>query len=263
MRWGKYLWTAALCLATVAAFGATESEPNNDRASADGPISFPETLTGQFFNDGGAIQEDYWSFSATAGSTYTFVGSLNTNLGGGDIALDLENSAGGVLASEDENFGMDAETLEWTATAAGTYYLVVWNASGTPDGIANWSVNCSVSTGDSTPPAWSGSNIGLDTAIRQISGTSVDLTWFQANDDVTPLNEIKYQIFYDTVEANVFAAGPKTMVTGSLTTTINGLAAGSTYYFAVRAEDASGNRETNTVIQTVPPVSSVSDWRAR
>ena len=126
----------------------TESEVNDTRGSADGPISFNETLTGglpgSYMGDSPNPQ-DYWSFIATAGHSYTFTANpqnCSTMVSPLDLALDIENSSGGIVTQVDAGGDCDSEVLNWSCSSSGTYYLVVWEATGTPQGIAWYTVNC-------------------------------------------------------------------------------------------------------------------------
>ena len=127
----------------------TESEPNDSSSSADGPINFNETLTGGLpgsYGGDSSSPQDWWSFSAVAGRTYTFnaqaTNCSSAMLGGLDLALDIENSSGSVVAQEDSGFDCDSETIVWNCSSSGTYYLVVWEATSTPDGISGYTVSC-------------------------------------------------------------------------------------------------------------------------
>ncbi|MEN6626257.1 MAG: fibronectin type III domain-containing protein [Candidatus Sumerlaeia bacterium] len=97
---------------------------------------------------------------------------------------------------------------------------------------------------DTSAPTYSGT-AGIK-SVERVDGASADIEWYQATDNVTSAANIDYEIYYDTVQANVFTAGVKKTVTGSLTTTITGLNATSAYYVGVRAVDAADNRETNS-----------------
>ena len=68
------------------------------------------------------------------------------------------------------------------------------------------------------------------------------------------------RFFYATHPADVFSA-PKASVTGALTTTIQELDPHASYYVGVRAEDESGNRETNTqILVSDPELSANRAW---
>lgn len=143
-------WFIILAICLVA-FGAwadkTESEPNDDRFSADGPITFNETLTGglpgSYGGDSG-FPQDYWSFTGIAGNSYTFTATPQNSsfIAPLDLAIDLENSSGSIIASRDVNGDHQPETLNWACTANGTYYLVIYEATGIPNAIAWYTCSC-------------------------------------------------------------------------------------------------------------------------
>lgn len=97
---------------------------------------------------------------------------------------------------------------------------------------------------DTTAPTFAGAATG--TAI----GTSaVQLTWLAASDDVSPADDIVYNVYMAET------SGEQDLDTPTLTTpagatgalvTDRGLRAGVQYFFVVRAEDRAGNEDTNT-----------------
>jgi hypothetical protein len=106
---------------------------------------------------------------------------------------------------------------------------------------------------DVTAPTYAGT-VGLLTAERLVGNTSTRLTWSQAQDNVTAAGALRYDIYYSTSQATVFSAGVKQTVTADTTVVIDNLTALQTYYFAVRARDEAGNRESNTVIKENKPI---------
>lgn len=123
-----------------------EIEMNNDRGSANGPINFNESLRGTLQNDGGQpTLDDYWSFSATAGDTYIFTGIPRNTLPFGkglDIDLAIENASGQTIALAIANGDNQTEILNWLCPADGTYYLVVFEGTATPNGISTYETQC-------------------------------------------------------------------------------------------------------------------------
>lgn len=125
----------------------TETEPNDARAFANGPINFDETLTGGLpgiYGGDSSFPQDYWVFTGVAGHQYEFVANPQNSsfVAPLDLALDIEDSGGTVLVSQDDNGDHLSETLNWTCPADGTYYLIVWEATGTSNAIAWYTVNC-------------------------------------------------------------------------------------------------------------------------
>ncbi|MCX7011146.1 MAG: hypothetical protein NTW86_01030 [Candidatus Sumerlaeota bacterium] len=136
----------AVCLTAWA--NQPETEPNGDRFSASGPINFNETLIGglpESYGAEGGFPQDYWSFSAVAGRGYQFVATPKNTLPSQplDIGLEIWDASGGApVASKDAAGGNQAETLIWTCPVggSGTYYLCIYEATGTPNGIAHYEI---------------------------------------------------------------------------------------------------------------------------
>jgi hypothetical protein len=257
-----FLLVVCVCGLSGLAFGLGETETNNDRSEANGPFSFPDTITGNLQNDGGGIV-DYFEFSATAGNSYQFYGTITGGALGADLGLDIENSSS-ILATADANGDGQPETLNWSAPSSGTFYLVVYEATNTPNGISSYNVSASItSTGpDIAAPTWPGGTAGVNTVTRLAGNTSAEVTWFQASDDVTAQNEILYNIYYSTTQGTVFSGGVKTTQTGTLSKQISGLLPDATYFFGVRAKDATGNTDNNTrTVQNDPlPSAAGASW---
>jgi hypothetical protein len=130
----------------------TESEPNNSRLDLGvKTFNIGDTLRGGLpggYGAEGTFPQDYWQFSATAGTSYTFVGNPKnyTVMAPLDIDLDLENSGGGFVARADFYGDNQVETLNWTCTTSGTYYLVVYEGAGTPNGVAYYDTDTSITS---------------------------------------------------------------------------------------------------------------------
>lgn len=142
----RLMTLALLSMLATAAWALNESEPNEGIPQAN-PFTIGDTLVGGlpegFGAEGSSPPLDYWSFSATAGIQYTFNGTVvNGGIQSLDIALDLENNST-ILASADNGAGNQPETLNWTAPSSGTFYLVVWEATGTINAFARYNVTTS------------------------------------------------------------------------------------------------------------------------
>jgi len=140
------LFVVLLCAGFVFA-NQTESPPNGDSSNADGPITFNnEVLTGGL--PGGWLYEsvpdlDYWSFTGTNGYNYTFTGvPKNFMMNSLYIGLDIENSVGSILKSETASVPNQTVVSNWTCGSNGTYYLVVWEATGYQNGTAYYEITC-------------------------------------------------------------------------------------------------------------------------
>lgn len=123
----------------------TESEPNDSRGSANPMNAFNTTLTGglpgSFGNTGNPFFEDFWSFSAVNGISYNFAATGGNVVFPMDIGLEIQNSAGGVLVTRDNNGDNLGENLTWVAPSTGTFYLIVYEATNIANGGASYTVN--------------------------------------------------------------------------------------------------------------------------
>lgn len=241
------------------AWAVEESEPNDDTGSAN-LFSIPGNASGTLQNDGGGVL-DYFRFTLAAPGTYRFAGTVTGGSFGADLFLGVTNSSGGVLDAADVNADGGSETLEYTFTTAGTYYLLVAEATGTPNAISTYNVVVTSTGPDIAPPTWVGEVHGIDTVTRLQGNTTANVTWHQATDNVTAQAAIRYDIYYSTVLANIFTEGVKKTVTGGLSTTLSGLTATATYFVAVRARDEANNRDINTrSLQLAPLPNAAQSW---
>ncbi len=93
---------------------------------------------------------------------------------------------------------------------------------------------------------------GLMSAVDVQYGGAVSLSWKAADD---PTGPITYNIYVSTVHGGqdfstpdfTYTPYPTPIPGDTVTYTVEGLVNGQTYYFVVRAEDAEGNEDTNTV----------------
>ncbi len=151
-------FAAAIATATAlvsTAFAVTESEPNDVRAFADTVGSFPATLNGTLANDAGSFgtYDDYWSFTATAGSTYDFAASGGSFVFPMDIGLIIENGSGTQLTLVDSLGDNAGENLSWQAPSDGTYYLAIYEATATLS-TSTYTVNITETAGTTSVDDW-------------------------------------------------------------------------------------------------------------
>jgi hypothetical protein len=143
----KSFVVGALLLAASTAFAQSESEPNDSRGSSNIMNAIPTSITGglpgSFGNTGNAFFEDFWEFSANSGTQYTFAASGGNGVFPMDIGLELQNAGGSVLVNRDLLGDNQGENFSWNAPSAGTYYLVVYEATNTANGGASYTVNVS------------------------------------------------------------------------------------------------------------------------
>lgn len=81
-----------------------------------------------------------------------------------------------------------------------------------------------------------------------VSGNSITLSWTQATDDVAAQGQLRYALFVSKTLGTYDFNKPEVITPGGVSNyTITGLDAQTAYYLVARAQDPSGNRETNTV----------------
>jgi hypothetical protein len=96
---------------------------------------------------------------------------------------------------------------------------------------------------DLTPPAFG----GVTSAIAS-NPTRVTLAWSAAVDNRAPPAEIVYNIYWSTTPGGQsFSIPGATSAPGALSGTALGLTPNTEYFFVVRAQDPSGNEDSNTV----------------
>ena len=137
----SFILATALCFTCQSAWALSESEPNGATFSANGPFSIPDTITGNCQNDGEALQ-DYYRFSSASGQKWRFVASVvnPSSFAPLDLRIGVANSGNSFLAVADVFGGNVSESLNFTAPSAGTYYLVVDEATAAPNAVASYSV---------------------------------------------------------------------------------------------------------------------------
>jgi hypothetical protein len=104
---------------------------------------------------------------------------------------------------------------------------------------------------DTTPPKFA----GLESAVTCLGGpvgpgrsSSYRLSWHPAWDRVTPRNAIVYDIYQATTAGGQdFSTPTYTTPRGAKSFNTPPLSSEETFYFVVRARDAAGNRDSNTV----------------
>jgi hypothetical protein len=108
-------------------------------------------------------------------------------------------------------------------------------------------------SGDRAPPSFN----GLERAFACTPGpqrpgqtTPYTLTWAAAQDDITPAAEIVYDVYFSTAPGGESLSRPTwTTAPGITSFRTPGLPSHGVAYFVVRARDAAGNEDGNTVEQ--------------
>ena len=138
------------------------------------------------------------------------------------------------------------------------YYFSVHARDAAGNADSNTAAVSGTTTKDTTSPAFSGCVAAADPGA-----TTTTVTWDPADDDTTIPDEITYNVyaFEDAVDDQTLFGNPVGSFKGGTTGTVDGLKSKTTYYFVCRAQDASGNEDTNlafrtttTLVDSTPPV---------
>lgn len=125
----------------------------------------------------------------------------------------------------------------YTATVAASVKDLAGNAMGTP---YSWRFTIGP---DTTPPSFEGLS-----SLTVNSSSKITLGWTAATDDGTPASQMNYLIYQGASASEVLAMTTPTYTTTEVTSyQVRNLNQGGTYYFLVRAQDSSGNKDNNTV----------------
>ncbi|MDT8422430.1 MAG: CxxxxCH/CxxCH domain-containing protein, partial [Desulfuromonadales bacterium] len=210
--------------------------------AAAGPVPRSIKLTWTAVGDDGTLDGTAYKYDIRMGTTSA-------------IAIDFglaTNHVQGVptvkrmgAAQEAIIHGVDPSTTYYFALRT---YDVTGNFGGTAnvDGYVSYLVPASP---DTTPPVLTGSPswYGLDSAKALDAAGTVALSWTRAEDHSMP---ITYDIWWST---GTITYGAPQASTGDTHFRATGLSDGQTYNFAVRARDAYGNTDTNTIVlQAIP-----------
>ncbi len=96
---------------------------------------------------------------------------------------------------------------------------------------------------DTAPPTFGGAALAL-----ALTDTSIDVQWAAATDNLDPSSAILYNVYLSQVSGGQNLSVPDvTTPPGATSQGVGSLLAGTTYFFIVRAEDTSGNEDTNLV----------------
>lgn len=141
--------------------------------------------------------------------------------------------------------GLAANTTYWFAVRAR-------DQAGNED--TNTNTLSAKTWGDTTPPTFG----GLASATAQ-SSDGIALAWAPASDNVTVADALVYDVYRsESSGAESFGTASYTTSPGATSFIASGLAADTRYYFVVRARDANGNSDSNTVEKSAMTLGSVS-----
>lgn len=139
-------------------------------------------------------------------------------------------------------------TNQFTYTFTGltnlqTYYFIVRAEDQANNIDANDNQVSGQTVTDTTPPTFA----GLQSATVQ-SDSSILLSWAAATDNVSTAGQIVYDVYRaSSAGGESYVSSTYTSASGATSYLVTGLTPNTTYYFVVRARDAAGNRDTNTV----------------
>ncbi len=125
-----------------------------------------------------------------------------------------------------------------------SYFFVVRarDQAGNADG--NTAERSATTSADIAPPLFAGATAVTPTALPG----QLDVSWAPASDVVTPTEDIRYEVYVATISGfQIFFTPTVVTAPGATGTRLTGLLASTTYFVVVRARDASGNIDGNTV----------------
>ena len=150
------------------------------------------------------------------------------------------------FATPDLTTAPGALTAARNGLVASTDYFIVVRAEDTSGNEDTNTVEVMATTlagPDVTPPTFAGA-----TSATALDSTSVQLDWAPATDDIAPAGQIVYNVYIALTPAGQsFGTPDATSAPGATSFVVGGLLPQTDYFFVVRAEDPSGNEETNTI----------------
>lgn len=157
-----------------------------------------------------------------------------TTAGGESFAAPTYTSAAGAT-------GLAATGL----APATTYFFVVRARDEAGNHDANVVERSALTTADGTAPTFAGAT----GASAGATPDRLNVTWNPATDNVTPSAQLVYLLYVATSSGgqDFVAPAAATTAAGATSFTLSGLAASTTYFAVVRARDAAGNVDGNTV----------------
>lgn len=193
-------------------------------AGASGAASAPNSIT---------VSWSAASDNVTPASGITYLVYQATTAGGENFATPTYTTPAGATSFSIGKLPINS-----------TYYFVVRakDAAGNVDANKAEVKATTPATSDMQAPTFSG------LASASASGTSVNLAWTAATDNVSAASSIVYLVYQSpTAGGENYASPTYTTVAGSTSYAITNLTPGNPYYFVVRAQDQAGNIDTNKV----------------
>ncbi|MBF5044841.1 matrixin family metalloprotease [Aggregicoccus sp. 17bor-14] len=235
-------------------YGAPGTAPAPTPAPAPGTAQ-TETFSGSLAR---GQQAAHGPFSVVAGTTFEVVMT-----GSGDPDLYVRFGAAPTLTSyacRPYKTGA-SETCSLTVPSgqSSAYVMVNGYASGTYALTVRYT-RPGTSTADTQAPTFAG--LASATAV---GSSQVNLAWAAATDDLSAQGALVYDVYVST--SSTVPTTPPTFSTapGATSAQVTGLSPGTAYSFVVRARDAAGNRDANTVVRsatTAQPTPTPTDPNA-
>jgi hypothetical protein len=124
-----------------------------------------------------------------------------------------------------------------------TYYFVCRAEDSSLNSDSNTSERLTRTGDDSTPPVFG----GVDSVVKNVQATQVDLSWTAATDDKSTPDQIVYDVYMATTSgAQPFDQPPQaTSEPGATEIRLDRLEANKDLYWVVRARDKAGNQSEN------------------
>jgi hypothetical protein len=227
----------------------TDSPADAPSPEADAPAASPPTFAGVTSASPASgtslqITWDHASDAVTPVSEIVYDVYVATAPGGESFAAPTVSSPPGATS-----------VLVSGLTAGKTYYVVVRARNLGKVDDANVVEATGVPTADTNAPAFGGAS-----DANPVSQGGINLTWAAAIDDLSPTQGIGYFIYMATTSgAEDFGVPSYVADPGVTSYDVPALPKpGQTYYFVVRAHDAAGNTDTNTVeVSSTPGADTV------
>jgi chitodextrinase len=155
-----------------------------------------------------------------------------TSAGGEDFRVPSATTAAGVTSYQMGGL-----------TPAILYYFVVRARDQAGNIDTNIVERTAAPFADTTPPSFGGAKSAAPSGL-----TSMTVSWSPATDNVTPSDQIVYDVYESARSGHEnFATPTVTSAPGASRVDVGGLLPATIYYFVVRARDRAGNEDTNTV----------------